>query len=157
MSLITTQVILFNERPVGMPTENTFRYETIQIPATPPPGQMLLKLKKLSVDPYLRSRLRKMPLNLPLVSLGICEVIESNNDKFKKGQLISGAFKWQTFQLNKGIRFQDEDIRIIDTTIKVPLSAWLGVLGMRYVIIDHSYSHLLPHSILTHLYLISYI
>ena len=45
------------ERPNGEPTLATLRLETVPVPA-PAQGQMLLRSDYLSLDPYMRGRMR---------------------------------------------------------------------------------------------------
>jgi len=132
MSEIEARVILFNERPEGHPNDQTFRYETVKVPSSAPEGQILLKLVYLSVDPYMRSYLRTAPLNKPFSGYAIAEVVDTKNDKYKKGQHVFGTFKWQTYQIHDGNSTVQQEIRAIPSDIdkKVPLSAWLGVIGM---------------------------
>lgn len=132
MSEIDARVILLNERPQGIPNEKTFRYETIKVPSSAPPGKVLLKLTYLSVDPYLRNSIRSLPLNEPMAGWNLAEVVDSKNPNFKKGQHVFGVFKWQTYQVHDGVNNDTQEIRAIPSELqkKVPLSAWLGVLGM---------------------------
>lgn len=132
MSEIDARVILLNERPHGMPNDKTFRYDTIRVPSSAPAGQILLKLVYLSVDPYMRGQVRTAPLNQPFSGFCIAEVVDSKNDKYKKGQHVFGIFKWQTYQLHDGNSSVSQEIRAIpaDLDNKLSLSAWLGVCGM---------------------------
>ena len=51
------QVILLKKRPVGKPTLNDFTFTNAAIPV-PPDGNVLLKTLFVSVDPYLRGRMK---------------------------------------------------------------------------------------------------
>ncbi len=98
---------------------------------TPKDGEVLLKTKYVSVDPYLRGRMRDeksyiepFQLNEPVESGIIAEVIESNSDDFKKGDYVNGMLQWKQFQTSNGKGLQKVD------GSKAPLSAYLGVLGL---------------------------
>lgn len=129
MSEVDARVILLNERPQGMPNANTWRYESVKVPSSPPDGQILLKLVYLSVDPYMRGLTRSLPLNQPMCGFSVAQVVESKNQKYNKGDHVFGRFKWQTHQLHTGERDPVTEIRLIDSKHKIPLSAWVGILG----------------------------
>ena len=48
--------IVLRSHPIGMPTENNFGFEEIEISA-PKDGEVLLKSQYISVDPYMRGRM----------------------------------------------------------------------------------------------------
>ena len=48
--------IVLNERPHGVPDENTLRLEQSPMPV-PGSGEMLLRTEYLSLDPYMRGRM----------------------------------------------------------------------------------------------------
>ena len=49
--------IVLNARPRGAPTASDFRIESDPVP-TPADGQVLLRTLYLSLDPYMRGRMR---------------------------------------------------------------------------------------------------
>ena len=52
----TLRQIVLAARPTGKPTLNDFRLEEVAIP-TPGPGQFLVRVQYLSLDPYMRGRM----------------------------------------------------------------------------------------------------
>jgi NADPH-dependent curcumin reductase CurA len=56
MSEVNAQKIVLAARPKGRLVANDFRLERTAVPL-PGPGQLLLKTKYLSIDPYMRGRL----------------------------------------------------------------------------------------------------
>jgi NADPH-dependent curcumin reductase CurA len=122
--------ILFVKRPVAMPDESCFKLVTSKIP-DPADGQVLLRTKFLSVDPYMRSRMndRKsyiapFKLNEVLTGGSIGEVIESKSKSFVEGNFVVGNLGWQDYSIAG-----EKDIRKIDPEI-APVSTALGILGM---------------------------
>ena len=125
-----TRVILLNNRPVGKPTMDDFKFVTEEIPALKE-GEILLKTLYVSVDPYLRGRMidaksyvPPFQLNQPISSGVIAEVMESKNPNFKKGTLISGYLDWKEYNISTGRGL---------TPIKPEsssITAYLGILGM---------------------------
>lgn len=120
--------ITLKNRPVGMPLLSDFKNEEELMPVNGA-GEVLLKSVYISVDPYLRGKMNGthppiFELNEPVASKVIAEVIESNNDNFKKGDYVSGYLNWKEYQVSDGKALQ----KINSDT--APLSTYLGVLGI---------------------------
>ena len=97
----------------------------------PGPGQMLLKTKWLSLDPYMRGRMSDAPSYAKPVGIDevmeagtVSEVVASNSDKFAKGDIVLSRAGWQTHALSDG-----SGLRKLDPKL-APASTALGVLGM---------------------------
>jgi len=115
---------------VGEPKPSDFRLEEVAIPQ-PGPGEVLLRTKFLSLDPYMRGRMSDAPSYAKPVGIDevmeggtVSEVVASNNDKFAKGDIVLGHTGWQTHALSKG-----GGLRKLDANA-APVSTALGVLGM---------------------------
>lgn len=113
-----------------MPTSDCFRVKetTVQEPG---PGEVLLKTRYISVDPYLRGRMREgksyaksFDTGEPMKSGAIAEVTESRNQGFEKGDFVNGMLDWAEYQISDG-----NGLIKVDPDI-APLSAYLGILGM---------------------------
>jgi len=126
----TTKTINLKNRPKGRPEVTDFDFTTTEIPELKE-GELLLKSKYVSVDPYLRGRMSDAPsyiepfkVDKPIESGIIAEVLESKDSNFSKGDYVSGTLDWKETQVSnaKGLMKVDPD--------KAPLSAYLGVLGM---------------------------
>lgn len=124
------KVILLNNRPVGKPTADSFKFIEEENPVTQE-GQVLLKTLYVSVDPYLRGRMSSaksyvppFELNKPIQSGLIAEVVESKNPDFKIGDCVSAMLAWKELQVSDGKGLVKVDGKA------APLSAYLGVLGM---------------------------
>ncbi|WP_316928058.1 NADP-dependent oxidoreductase [Gillisia marina] len=124
------KTIYLKNRPSGTPTLNDFEFKEEHKPSAGD-GELLLKTKYISVDPYLRGRMRSgesyiapFEVNKPLESGIIAEVISSNNSNFKKGDFVNGMLKWKEFQVSDGAGLNKVDPN------SAPLSAYLGVLGL---------------------------
>jgi NADPH-dependent curcumin reductase len=126
----TARRIVLASRPVGEPKPSDFRLEEFAVPQ-PGPGQMLLRTKWLSLDPYMRGRMSDAPSYAKPVGVGevieagtVSEVAASNNDKYAKGDIVLSRAGWQTHMLSDG-----SGLRKLDPNI-APVSTALGVLGM---------------------------
>jgi NADPH-dependent curcumin reductase CurA len=122
--------IVLASRPTGTVGESSFRLVESEVPP-PADGQVLTRVRWLSLDPYVRGRLDDAPSYAPPQPLDqviqgatVAEVIESRNPAFAPGDLVVGAAGWQEYQVAHG-----GTLRRIDASI-APASAYLGCLGM---------------------------
>jgi len=122
--------IVLAKRPTGDVTTDCFREETVTLPALAD-GQILVRQLFLSLDPYMRPRMTELrsyvpPFNLdqPLTGGSVGEVVDSRNPKFARGDIVMGLLNWATHTVHDG-----KGLRKLDAG-GVPLSAYLGVLGM---------------------------
>ncbi len=123
------QIILKN-RPEGKPQEGDFEVQEIEVPNIKD-SEILLKTVYISVDPYLRGRMRDeksyiepFQLGKPLESMLVAKVTASNNSDFPEGSHVIGMLEWKKEQVHNG-----KDLRKIDPSL-APASAFLGVLGL---------------------------
>ena len=131
MSASTNTRIVLAARPQGEPTASDFRIE--QQPLTAPArGQVLLRNRWLSLDPYMRGRMNDARSYAPPVPLGevmeggtVSEVLESAHPDWKPGDLVLAYGGWQTHALVDGAQLR----RRIDPDGPPPSTA-LGVYGM---------------------------
>jgi len=101
-------------------------------------GGVLLKVLELSVDPYLRGRMRDesvksysppLPAGQAMSSIGVALVLRSETDKFKEGDLvIGGLMPWQEVVVISGDGLAL--LRTVDKNPSTELSVYLSALGM---------------------------
>ncbi|HKK39223.1 MAG TPA: NADP-dependent oxidoreductase [Cryomorphaceae bacterium] len=126
----TTKTINLKNRPEGKPDLDDFDFTTTEVPELKK-GELLLKSKYVSVDPYLRGRMTDaasyvppFELGKPIVSGIIAEVVESKHDDYSEGDYVSGRLQWKETQVAEA-----ESLIKVDPE-KAPLSAYLGILGL---------------------------
>lgn len=129
-SIAMNKIILFKKRPEGKPGLENFQITEEKLPQ-PGEGEVLLKSLFISVDPYLRSRMRDeksyippFKLNEPMESMIVAEVTDSKNSNFEKGDFVSGMLDWKEYQTSPGkglTKLHKEN---------APLTAYLGILGL---------------------------
>jgi len=126
----TGRRIVLASRPVGEPKPSDFRLEEFPVPQ-PGPGELLLRTRFLSLDPYMRGRMSDAPSYAKPVGVGevmeggtVNEVVASNNDKFAIGDIVLAHTGWQTHAISNGA-----GLRKLDPS-SAPISTALGVLGM---------------------------
>lgn len=124
------QQIILKSRPEGRPTENNFEFQKIETPEIKN-GEILLKTEYISVDPYLRGRMRDeksyiepFKVGEPLESMIVAKVTSSKNSDFPESTYVIGMLDWKKEQVHTG-----KDLRKIDPSL-APVSAFLGVLGL---------------------------
>src|SRR5947209_11181833 len=100
-----TQVLLAR-RPAGWPDESTFAIVETPIP-TPGDGEILVRGRFLSLDPYMRGRMNDAKSYAPKVEIGqvmvggvVGEVIASKHPKLAVGDVVVGSFGWQEYAVS---------------------------------------------------------
>jgi NADPH-dependent curcumin reductase CurA len=102
--------------------------------ADPAEGQVLVRHRFLSLDPYMRGRMndaksyaKPQPLGEVMGGGTVGEVVESKHANYKAGDKVVGMGGWQQYAVvdasTPGM------LRKVDTT-HIPLSAYLGAVGM---------------------------
>lgn len=127
--LISREVELAS-RPPGWPTLENFNLVETRV-SPPAEGEVRVRNLFMSVDPYMRGRMREaksyvppFQLGKPLEGTAIGEVLESRHEGFQPGDIVNSMLGWREYFVcsERGLRKLDKNIR--------PLSAYLGVLGM---------------------------
>ncbi|KAI8989081.1 NAD-P-binding protein [Trametes punicea] len=130
---------IFNEIPTGYPEPGkTTVYDdsqTIDPDTTPLNGGFLVKVLVLSVDPYLRGKMRDpskksysdpFTIGEPIYNFGIGIVVRSENSAFKPGDHLYGTFKFQHYV----IEHDPKQFKVIENKESLPWSVYVGVCGM---------------------------
>lgn len=117
-------------RPVGFPKESDFKLVESPIP-TPGPGEFLVRVLYLSVDPYMRPLIGEgrsyraaVEIGDVITGGGVGEVTQSNHPGFAVSEIVEGYFGWQQYAISDG-----SGVRKVDPNL-APISTALGVLGM---------------------------
>jgi len=132
MAEINRQIHLVS-RPSGEASTDNFRLVEQPL-GTPGEGQVLVRHHFLSLDPYMRGRMNDaksyaQPQELDKVMQGgtVGVVVASKHPDYKPGDNVVGFGGWQEYSIvDGGI---PGSLRKVDTS-RVPLSAYLGAVGM---------------------------
>src|SRR6476661_7050817 len=129
----TSKEIHLKQYAIGLPAENIFEIVEVDTPQ-PKEGEFLVHNLWMSVDPYMRGRMRKpeeiksyipsFQLHEPLEGACVGQVIASRNNQFKTGDYILGNFGCREYWLSGG-----KDIKKLDSKV-APIESFLGILGM---------------------------
>jgi NADPH-dependent curcumin reductase len=122
--------VLLASRPVGRPSPDNFEFVQTPIP-NPSEGQVLLKIRYLSLDPYMRGRMSAAKSYAASIEIGqvmeggtVAEVLESRHPDYAAGDMVLSYSGWQAHALSDG-----SDLRKLDPQ-QAPVTTALGVLGM---------------------------
>ncbi|OWP64482.1 NADP-dependent oxidoreductase [Hymenobacter amundsenii] len=125
-----TNTILLASRPQGEPTEAQFKFETRELPAIKS-GEVLLKTRYVSVDPYMRGRMSSaksyvapFEVGEPIAGGVVAEVVQSQADQLPVGSLVVGSLPWQEYSVAPAKSLQQVPAD------QAPISYYLGLLGM---------------------------
>ncbi len=117
-------------RPVGAPKPADFRIADLPLP-DPGPGEVLLRMLWLSLDPYMRGRMSDArsyatptPLGEAPSTEAIARVLASNDPGLAPGDIVAVHDRWRDHAVAKG-----SSCRKLDPG-KAPVETALGVLGM---------------------------
>ena len=130
MQSITNKQLTLKSRPHGAPTLDNFAIKSLQMPELQQ-GEVLLRTIYLSLDPYMRGRMSDAksyadPVEIGDVMVGatVCQIEQSNNDKFAKGDWVLAYTGWQEYAISNG-----EGLMPLGKEPSNPSYA-LGIMGM---------------------------
>ncbi len=127
--------VVLRRRPSGAPDRSDFDILEDGVPS-PGPGEVVTRTIWLSIDPYMRGRLREQQTYAKAIEIGevmtgetVGEVIASADSGFAVGDIAVGARGWQTHVLSKAAQLTRVE-RPGGDRRSPPISSYLGVLGM---------------------------
>jgi len=126
----STQIQLAS-RPTGWPVPENFRTAVVDLPPLVP-GEVRVANEFLSVDPYMRGRMNDVKSYVPPYALGeamtggaVGRVVESAAEGLAAGDVVVHQLGWRDIAQGPAAGF-----RKVEELPGLPLSAYLGVLGM---------------------------
>jgi NADPH-dependent curcumin reductase CurA len=138
--------IHLDNRPTGEAQASNFVSVTVQTPALQN-GEVLVRHHFLSLDPYMRGRMNDAKSYAQPQALGqtmqggtVGEVVESHNPRYPVGTQVVGMGGWQEYSVVKADL--PGALRTVDTR-HVPLSAYLGAVGMPGVTAYYGLVHII--------------
>ncbi|WP_448580403.1 NADP-dependent oxidoreductase [Thermaurantiacus sp.] len=123
--------IRLKSRPVGVPGPEHFELASVALPA-PGPGEVLVRNRFMSVDPYMRGRMYDRPSYVPPFQVGrpleggaVGEVVQSNDPSLSPGDLVLSMLGWR-----EAFVAPASALTRLQAIPGVPDQAFLGILGM---------------------------
>ena len=128
--MATNRIVQLAAYPIGVPRESDFALVEQPIPE-PGEGEVLVRNRYISVDPYMRARLvdpasnpMGMALGEPIGGTAVGRVEASKYPQLAAGDYVSSRAGWREYFTAPG-----EQLERIDQVAPPPLSAYLGVMG----------------------------
>jgi NADPH-dependent curcumin reductase len=122
--------IVLAARPKGKPRLSDFRLEETAVPV-PGPGEVLLRVQYLSLDPYMRGRMDDVKSYAPPTAIDavmpgetVATVAASRHPAYSEGDIVLAQTGWRTHALS-----DRGDLRKLNPAT-APVTTGLGVLGM---------------------------
>ncbi len=117
-------------RPQGIPTAANFTRAQTELKSLPD-QQVLVRNLFMSVDPYMRGRMKDRKSYVPPFEIGkvleggaVGEVVESRAKEFRTGDVVVSNFGWREYFIAS-----PKDLHPVNREVQ-PLSVYLGALGM---------------------------
>jgi NADPH-dependent curcumin reductase CurA len=144
--MVSNKQVIFTSIPTAFPVAGKnmkIKESTIDLDAELPKGDFILKTLEISVDPYMRGRMRDpsidsyapaFPINEPMTGDTMSVVVKSNNPDYKVDDLVYGRTGQGIFeeyvQVNAQYAKNAYVVRNDAKTNGLPLSHYVGVLAM---------------------------
>src|SRR5882762_1093503 len=129
IALMQNKEIRFASRPAGMPTFENFQIVDAEVPQ-PNEGEVLVRTLYISVDPYLRGRMREgrsyvapFEIGAVITSVVVGEVAESCSPEFQPRDIVTGMLGWRLYNVAKARELRKVNARL------APVTTALGVFG----------------------------
>jgi len=128
---ITSRAFHLVSRPTGEPAEDNFELVTSTLP-DPGRGEIAVRNLAISVDPYMRGRMRDMPSYAPPWQLGepaqggaVGEVIASGSDGVPVGSRVVHNLGWRDYAV-----LPADQAAVVPRRDDISATVYLGALGM---------------------------
>ncbi|KAH8692396.1 putative alcohol dehydrogenase [Talaromyces proteolyticus] len=139
---VQNKALIFKKVPTHVPISGTHiavedRPFDLSQPA--PEGGALVKGLYFSLDPYMRGRMRSpeaksysppYTLDAPITAYSLVQILKSNYPKYSPGDVVFGRFELAEYSLATKDVLDWDQVAKIDNHYGVPLSNFLGILGM---------------------------
>jgi hypothetical protein len=134
MNTVVNRKVIMKKVPDGIPKPSDFEIVAEEISSIKD-GEMLLKTKWLTLDPYMRSGFMNKEEFLDKTAIGgtLSEVVESKASGWSPGDLVVGYYGWQEYSIGTAddIQWNNEGMPIEKWDGSLgPESTSLGILGM---------------------------
>jgi NADPH-dependent curcumin reductase CurA len=126
----TNRRVTMAARPEGFPKDSDFALDEVEV-GEPRPGEALVRVLWVSVDPYQRGRMSQvrsyakgLEVGDVITSQSLGEVVESQDGRYEPGDLVLGQLGWQEYAIARG-----GSLRKVPELLDPPTLA-LHVVGM---------------------------
>lgn len=126
----SSQEVRLAQRPSGYPDADTWEITETQVDE-PGPGEFVVQIELISLDPAMRGWLNDVRSYTPPVVIGEVMrafaagvVVASQHKDYAVGDAVSGNFGVREYAVSDG-----QDVSKLDLDV-APMATWLGALGM---------------------------
>ncbi len=119
----TAQIFHLKQPPQGLPSTTDFELRDIELPE-PGDNQVLVENLYMSVDPYMRGRMRFMAPGSKLFGAAVGRVLASNSPTLSIGDFVLNPHSWHSHFVDDASVMTQLDPEL------APLPSYLGVMGM---------------------------
>ena len=130
MTINHSREVRLQSRPEATPTAENFSVATVAL-SPPGPGEVQVQNLFMSVDPYMRGRMRDQPSYIPPFQVGraleggaVGRVVQSNHQRLRVGDTVFSMLGWR-----EAFNAPGDDLQAVDVS-RLPPEAHLGVAGM---------------------------
>src|SRR5262249_8988957 len=131
----TTRQAPLAARPFGLPRPGDWEFTSAAVPA-PVPGEFVVEISHLSIDPAMRGWMSARPSYMPPVEIGavmragaIGRVIASEHPGFAVGEHVYGTFGVQEYAVSDGRGVITVDTSLADLPVYLGMLAVSGLTG----------------------------
>jgi NADPH-dependent curcumin reductase CurA len=126
------RIVTLAQRPTGLVDQATTAVVEHAIP-TCGPGEALIKVGMLSIDPTIRTWMNDAPGYLPPIQIGDVirssgagVVVESQTDRYAVGDIVIGMTGWQDYVLAT----EENKFSVVPAGMGLDLATVMNVLGV---------------------------
>ncbi|KAH0829258.1 hypothetical protein AYO21_09789 [Fonsecaea monophora] len=139
--MVQNKSLIFRSVPTHAPIPNVhlgIEDREFDLTTDPPRGGVTGKTLYVSLDPYMRGRMRPAEttsysaaytIGEPMIAYALIQVIKSNNDKYVKGDIVYGQFPVAEYSVITEELLSRDLVRKAHPIPNAPLSNWLSLLG----------------------------
>lgn len=144
MAPIQNAAVIFAEIPTGYPEAGKHlqyvKDRTIDLETVDTQGGVVTKNLVISIDPYMRGRMRSADkksysppfvIGQPITNFFVGKVVKSDNANFQTGQLVYGHAGYEEYTVHS--KAQTDFLRVLSEDqlkLGLPLTTWVGAAGM---------------------------
>ncbi|KAK6496829.1 hypothetical protein TWF481_001813 [Arthrobotrys musiformis] len=139
--MVQSKSLVFNSIPDGYPVPGQdLIVQSSEVDITKAPeGGVVLKVLFVSIDPYMRGRMRDAsitsyspayPLGQAIEGGGIAKILHSSHATLKQNDIVSGLLPHSEYAVYSAERTAASNLKVVNNPYNFPLERFTGVLGM---------------------------
>lgn len=140
--MVSNKAFIFKKVPTHAPVPGehlTIETHEFDLTQEPPSGGAVVRGLYFSLDPYMRGRMHgpeiksyapPYQLDKPVAAYALVQIIKSDHPKVAAGQVVFGRFDVAEYSVADKDALDWDQTAPIENTYGVPLSNFLGILGM---------------------------